>query len=230
MACGTWFVLVAFVESRSRDTDLFGRFHRTCSISMYFTSLILRLVRASVRACPSGRPRSRATGPTGPSTLSFLSTSSTPRQPTEIYPQLLASLVVAHRAVRPLKPPRGGAPHPASSHATFVVVPCSIPCCAHSASSRHARSPPLRAVPRPSPRRGATDAAVPHQEVVAAVDAGATATLDLSSQHHEIRSGQTWSGLSPAAPRAPFLPRMLQAYVSSVSYACCNGFMWMLQK
>jgi hypothetical protein len=32
---------------------------------------------------------------------------------------------------------------------------------------------------------------VPHQEVVATVDADITVTLDLSSRHHEIQSGQT---------------------------------------
>jgi hypothetical protein len=37
---------------------------------------------------------------------------------------------------------------------------------------------------------------------------------------------------SPAAPCAPFLPRMLQAYMFSsvfgILYACCKCFMWML--
>jgi hypothetical protein len=37
---------------------------------------------------------------------------------------------------------------------------------------------------------------------------------------------------SPAAPCAPFLPRMLQAHMFSsvfgISYACCKCFMWML--
>jgi hypothetical protein len=50
-------------------------------------------------------------------------------------------------------------------------------------------------MPRPSPCRGAVDATVPHQEIVAIVDVGAASTLDLISRHHEIRSGKTRIGL-----------------------------------
>ena len=148
-------------------------------------------------------------------------------------PQLLASLVAAHRVVLPPQAASRRCPHPASSHAMSAVALCSIPRRAHSTSSRHARSLPLCVMPRPSPRRGAADAAVPHHEVVTAVDTSAAATLDLRSRHHEIRSGQTRSGLFQLYPALPSSPLMLQAYVSSVSgvsYACYKCFMWMLQK
>jgi hypothetical protein len=81
------------------------------------------------------------------------------------------------------------------SHATSAAVSYFIPRRAHSASSRRVRFLPLRAVAHPSPCQGVVDAVVPHQEVMAAVDVGAAAMLDLSSRHHEIRSGQTRSGL-----------------------------------
>jgi hypothetical protein len=80
-------------------------------------------------------------------------------------------------------------------------------------------------MPRPSPLRGAVHAVIPHQEVMAVVDAGTAATLDLLTTSRDPK----WLDLeraSPATPRASFLPWMLQARVASVSFKC---FICMLQ-
>ena len=136
------------------------------------------------------RSCSRASTPTGPnmpiyalSSIYSIYTATAYR-----YPQLLASPIAGHTPSARLKPPHSGAP------ITGRAAPC-LPSC-------HAPSPPcslrlvavclvlaLRAVPRPSPGRGAADDAVPDQEAMPTVDVDAAATLDLISRHREIRSG-----------------------------------------
>jgi hypothetical protein len=94
--------------------------------------------------------------------------------------QLLASLIAAHRAVRLPQAASRRRSHRASSHDTSTATPC-----------------PLRPVtPCPIPRR------VKVLSMPLFLPGGhgrcrrrRRPTLDLSSRHHEIRSGQTQSGL-----------------------------------
>jgi hypothetical protein len=121
---------------------------------------------------------------------------------------------------------------PAPSHLAAArpsrVEPRHVCRRAHSTLSRCAPSLPLRVVPRPSPRRGAIDTVVPHQEIAAAV-APAPPRRSTSARNITRFGVARPGGASPAAPCALFLPRMLQARVVSVYFKCFRCFICMLQ-
>jgi hypothetical protein len=130
------------------------------------------------------------------------------------------------------KPPCGGAPIPRRASPRLLL---------HPAPSPAMPTPPRRAVP--GPRRRAP-CLVPcrvevlptppfrHQKVVATVDAGAAATLGLSSRHHEIQSGLTRassrsipsSDVASACCKHMFkVLHVFYMHVASISRGCCKS-------
>jgi hypothetical protein len=140
---------------------------------------------------------------------------------------------MAHRVVHSPQATSWQCPHLASSHATSDTMSRSILCGAHSASSRRARSPPLRAMPRPSPRRGVPLSPFP-----------TTRSWPLSTpappRHSTLARDITRSGV--ARPRVSFSSYTSSSFpfsdVASVCFKCfryfrsicCKYFICMLQK